>query len=521
MFFLFLVVTWASANAGPCVERSFGHSSHVCVCNSTYCDEYQPIVDPGFGGNSILHVVSDRPKGRRFAETTLDWVGGEETVGVNVFINSSTKYQSILGFGGAFTDAAGINIAKLSPEAQLNLIRSYYSPTGLEYNVGRINMGGCDFSDRPYTYVDTEGDVNLDTFSLTHDDLDFKIPYVLMAKEVSEQKISMFASPWSAPAWMKSNNAINGEGYLLEEYYEAWANYFIKFLDAYKAEGVEFWGLTAQNEPMDGSIPDFTFNCMGWNASTQTDWISEHLGPALHASGYESIKLMALDDQRPFLRAWAETIMANPKSAEYVSGWAVHWYVDFLGFQDTMDQTNALFPDKFIFYTEACAGANPWDLQKVVLGSWERGQEYINDIIENLNHWSVGWTDWNLALDMSGGPNWANNFVDAPIIVNPETDEFYKNPMWYALGHFSKFMPEGSTRIGVDITGYDSERVQMVGVERPDGAKVLVITNRHLEGSVNIRIHDGDLASGIISIGPESVHTLVWTPEQAPSIVVV
>jgi len=219
---------------------------------------------------------------------------------------------------------------------------------------------------------------------------------------------------------------------------------------------------------------------------------------------------MAMDDQRPFLQAWAETVMANPKAAEYVSGWAVHWYTDFLGLADTMDRTNAEFPDKFILYTEACTGSYPWDLQKVLLGSWERGQEYVNNIIENLNHWSTGWTDWNLALSMSGGPNWANNFVDAPIIVNPEKDEFYKNPMYYGLGHFSKFIPEGSVRIGLNITGYDRERIQMVGLERPDGSIVLVVANRHLESTVYMRIQDQAKESETLVIGPESVHTLVW-----------
>ena len=496
-----------SVTAGPCAEQDFGHSSFVCVCNITYCDEYVP-TDVGEG--NILHVESDRPNGNRFAESLVAWETNEDTVGVQVEMDRSFQGQRILGFGGAFTDAAGINIALLSEEVQEQLIKAYYSPVGLEYNVGRVNMGGCDFSDRPYTYCDQPGDVTLSTFNLTHDDLQYKIPYIQMAKQFSDKEIRMFASPWSAPAWMKSNNAINGRGYLLEEYYESWANYFVKFLQSYSAEGVEMWGLTAQNEPLDGDIPDFSFNCMGWNASTQTDWIADHLGPALHAAGFGDVKLMALDDQRPFLQVWAQTVMANPRAAEYVSGWAVHWYTDFLGFADTMDRTNAEFPDKFIFYTEACTGSNPWDFQKVLLGSWERGQEYINNIIENLNHWSVGWTDWNLALSMSGGPNWANNFVDAPIIVNPEKNEFYKNPMYYGLGHFSKFIPDGSVRIGLNITGYDSDRIQMVGLERPDGATVLVVTNRHLSSSVKMRLVDETKVSQTIVIGPESVHTLVW-----------
>jgi len=320
----------------------------------------------------------------------------------------------------------------------------------------------------------------------------------------------MYGSPWSAPAWMKSNNALNGEGYLLPEYYQAWANYYVKFLDAYKEEGLSMWGLTAQNEPLDGNIPGFTFNCMGWNASSQATWIGQHLGPSLAAGGYEDIKVMAFDDQRPLLYGWANEIMEDTDAAKYVDGWAVHWYVDFLGGPGVLDSVHEKFPDKFILFSEACTGSYPWELQKVLLGSWERGQEYINDIITNLNHWSTGWTDWNLALDMNGGPNWANNFVDAPIIVNAENDEFYKNPMYYGLAHFSKFLPEGSFRIKHEMTGYDSDRIKSVAFERPDGALVLIVTNEHLEQMVRIRISTGAEGSQVISIGPQSVHSFVW-----------
>ena len=156
------------------------------------------------------------------------------------------------------------------------------------------------------------------------------------------------------------------------------------------------WGLTAQNEPIDGNIPEFGFNCMGWNASTQATWIGLHLGPTLDENGYDHLKLMAFDDQRPLLFGWSNEIMEDELASQYVDGWAVHWYTDFLGLPGVLDYVHEQYPEKFILFTEACTGANPWDLQKVLLGSWERGQEYINDILTNLNHWSTGWTDWNL-----------------------------------------------------------------------------------------------------------------------------
>ena len=163
-----------------------------------------------------------------------------------------------------------------------------------------------------------------------------------------------------------------------------------------KENGVNLWGLTAQNEPIDGNIPEFGFNCMGWNASTQATWIGQHLGPTLDNNGFDNLQLMAFDDQRPLLFGWSQEIMEDELASQYVDGWAVHWYTDFLGLPGVLDYVHDQYPDKFILFTEACTGANPWDLQKVLLGSWERGQEYINDILTNLNHWSTGWTDWNL-----------------------------------------------------------------------------------------------------------------------------
>ena len=291
--------------------------------------------------------------------------------------------------------------------------------------------------------------------------------------------LKMFASPWTAPAWMKSNNNLIGEGYLLPEYYQAWANYFVKFLKSYEAEGVPFWGLTAQNEPVDGKIPDFTFNCMGWNSTTQREWIVNNLGPTLEKEGFSDIKLMILDDQRPLAPKWAREVFADERAMKYVSGIGVHWYADDGGLAFALDQCHDEFPDKFILYTEACNGDRPWDTEKVMLGDWNRGERYLHNIIENLNHWAVGWTDWNLALDMQGGPNWALNYVDAPIIVDPENGKFYKQPMYYALGHISRFLVPGSIRIGLQK---NTNSLEAVAVEIPYGPdyKILatVILNR-------------------------------------------
>ena len=274
---------------------------------------------------------------------------------------------------------------------------------------------------------------------------------------------------------MKSNNDYIGEGYLLPEYYQAWANYFVKFLDAYKAQGIDHWGLTAQNEPVDGMVPGFTFNCMGWNASTQRQWIVENLGPSLEAAGYSDVKLMIHDDQRPLVPKWAREVFSDERALKYVAGIGIHWYADeIVTVPFALDQAHEEYPDKFLLYTEACTGEEVTS-SGIILGDWTGGERYLHNIIEDLNHWVVGWTDWNLVLDMQGGPNWAGNFVDAPIISNPTEGIFYKQPKYFALAHITRFMPPGSIRIGLEQS---DNAVQAVAVLRPDNAIAVVLLNK-------------------------------------------
>ena len=153
----------------------------------------------------------------------------------------------------------------------------------------------------------------------------------------------------------------------------------------------------------------------------------------------------------------------------------MHWYADeIVNLPFALDQAHEEFPDKFILYTEACTGDGVTD-KGVRLGDWNRGERYLNNIIEDLNHWVVGWTDWNLVLDMYGGPNWVGNFVDAPIISNPEEGKFYKQPKYFALAHITRFVPPGSVRI--DLT-HKLNAFQGLAVQRPDSSIAVVLMNK-------------------------------------------
>jgi len=221
--------------------------------------------------------------------------------------------------------------------------------------------------------------------------------------------------------------------------------------------------LTAQNEPTTGYLYDFNWQTQGFTPQMQRDFIKNNLGPALHANGFVNVTIMILDDQRFMLPSWARTVLQDQEARKYISHIAVHYYVDQFTPASVLDATHNEFPNVPLFGTEACIeGVGSFDPKRkpVLLGSWERAENYANDIIQDLNHWFVGWVDWNLALDLNGGPNWAKNFVDSPIIVNATSGEFYKQPLFYALGHFSKFLPVNSFRIGLK-SNLKSAKVQM------------------------------------------------------------
>ncbi|XP_076356538.1 lysosomal acid glucosylceramidase-like [Tachypleus tridentatus] len=497
----------------PCYSRDYGHGSIVCVCNSTYCDTFRPQLKPT---PAILTVYESNKEGKRFFETTMKFTYGSNLSGqyeTVVVVNKSQKFQEVLGFGGAFTDAAGINIVSLPKEMQDMLISSYYSVDGLEYSIGRVPIASCDFSTHDYSYDDIPGDFNLTYFQLTKEDHLYKIPFIQKAMEISSFQILFFGSPWSSPAWMKTNENMTGKGTLKGEvggkYYETWANYFVRFLKAYAAYNIMFWGITAENEPLNGFRENFPFQCLGFTPESQRDFIKFHLGPTLEKAGFgpDKLKLMIMDDQRPLLPKWAEKVLQDPVAAKYVSGIGFHWYMNSVAPAKLLDITHKMFPSKFILATEACEGSFPWQINKVILGSWERAESYAHDIIQDLLHWSVGWVDWNLALDLGGGPNWVNNFVDSPIIVNATAKEFYKQPMYYVLGHFSKFIPRGSYRIGVSQIG--SSGLEVAAFMTVNRTLVLVVVNRNAN-PVNLMIMDPELGHVVNTVSSHSIQTYIW-----------
>lgn len=500
-------VILSTGNDG-CVSRNFGHDSVVCECNSTYCDSVGGVTLPPVGQySSYLSSMAGSRLEAAQGQVQVNSTGA----GLRLTIVPYQKYQKIRGFGGAMTDAAAINILSLSAGAQEQLLRQYFSKEGIGYSVVRVPMASCDFSTRLYTYADSPGDYSLDNFTLSSEDINMKIPLLQRAQALSPRPLSLLASAWSAPAWMKTNGALIGKGSLKGQpggkEHKTWAQYYIRFFEEYAKYNLTFWALTTGNEPSAGKMTNYSFQALGFTPEEQRDWVALDLGPALQASSYPHTHILILDDNRLLLPHWAKVVLSDVHAGRYIHGVAVHWYLDSLvPAEISLGVTHHLYPEYYLFGTEACAGWNPLD-RGVKLGSWDRAEQYAHDIIEDLNHYVVGWTDWNLALDQTGGPNWVKNLVDSPVIVDANRDVFYKQPSFYSMAHFSKFLWEGSQRVGVSASG--ETNLEFSAFIRPDGSVVLIILNR---SSSVIQFEVWDPAVGYIpSTAPaHSLLTLAW-----------
>lgn len=197
-------------------------------------------------------------------------------------------------------------------------------------------------------------------------------------------KLKFFATSWSAPAWMKTNNNLRGFlGRLKKNNYQLYAEYLVKFLESYQDQGLPIWGISTGNEPTSALIPYPTINTMYWTPKDVTKWIINNLGPTIEKSNSNETIILALDDQRYLLPDWVDEMYENNNSIDkYLSGIAVHWYGDSSSNVNVIDQTHEKYSNKFILMTEACSADLSSTTSKVKLGSWERGEAYIKSIIE-------------------------------------------------------------------------------------------------------------------------------------------
>jgi len=403
------------------------------------------------------------------------------------------KFQTITGFGGAFTESSAYLLNQLGKENRKKIIDAYFSKDGANYSLTRTHMNSCDFSLSNYSYTPVEGDKQLEHFTIKEDQDDL-IPMIKDAMAASEDGFKIFGSPWTAAPWMKDNNKWVG-GKLLPEYYDTWALFFSKYVDAYKAEGIDIWGFTVENEPLGNGN---NWESMHFTAEEQNDFVMNHLGPKLEADGKGDLKILGYDQNRDHLKDWVDTMYKNEQTSKYYDGTAIHWYASTYDWMpETLQYAHKKAPNKHLIQAEACVDSEipkwqddkwywskeatdwGWDWapeeQKYLHPKYAPVNRYARDIIGCLNNWVDGWVDWNMVLDTKGGPNWFKNWCVAPVIVDPEKDEVYFTPLYYTMAHFSKYIRPGAEVIGFENTDKD---LMVTAAKNPDGSIAVVVFNQ-------------------------------------------
>jgi len=418
---------------------------------------------------------------------------------IDIVIDPQKEFQEFVGIGAALTDASAATFYKLTEENQELFLEAYYDvEKGIGYSLARTIIHSCDFSKASYTYV-KEGDKELKTFSIAPDKA-YRIPFTKKAIEAAGGKLTMYASPWSPPAFMKTNNNMLRGGKLKKEFYQPWANYYAKFIRAYEKEGIPIWGLSIQNEPM--AVQRWE-SCI-YTAEEERDFLKNYLGPTLEKEGLGDKNIIVWDHNRDLLFQRASTILNDPEAAKYVWGTGFHWYEDWKDDNPMFENVASVkeaYPDKKLIFTEGCNEG--YDLERLENEDPSLAERYGKAMIKDFNNGTVAWTDWNILLDETGGPNHVGNLCFAPVHGNTQTGELTFTNSFYYIGHFSKFIRPGAKRIS-SVTSSNS--IISTAFKNKNNSIAIIAMNtsdKTLDYTITI-----NLKTAKLKIPPHSIQTI-------------
>lgn len=529
----------------------------------------------GFTLSTTLEIINTSAAGDKLAiQENVPFSRGN-AAGIVLKVFPDSLKQVIDGIGSSFTESSAFVLAHLTPEQRHEVMQRIYSDKGANFSLTRTHIGSCDFSvEGKYSYADTPGDKQLKGFSIAADKAGFDpqrypgikdasydlLPMIKEALAIksrqSDQELRIISSAWTAPAWMKDietwyipgspeNNWQGTGGALKPEYESVYADYLIKYLDAYQAEGIPIWGLTPVNEPHGNNGQ---WESMNFSAEGQNDFIKHYLGPKLKQSGHANKKLLIYDQNRDGLEHWTDVIYADPETRPYLYGAAVHWYESTnLVYEDVFERVHARYPDLAIMHTEGCID----DLGKDAPGGvtdpiafkekdwfdndtfwWNKTatdwaysvtwqgvnvadhpiytpvHRYARNIIVSLNHWMSGWIDWNVVLDKNGGPNHVGNFCGAPIMIDTTRQHVYYTPVYYVLSQLSRTIRPGDRAVKIKLhkDSLNPDDLHACATLSDDGLLSVQLLNTTWE-PIDYKLQIGDYYASI-RISANSVQTV-------------
>jgi glucosylceramidase len=367
-------------------------------------------------------------------------------------------------------------------------------------------MNSCDFSLGNWACVE-KADIKLATFSMERTDK-YITPLLQQAQASLGSGLKLMVSPWSPPGWMKDNGEMNQGGKLLKKYYPLWAEYFVRFIDELKKRGIDTWLVSVQNEPAARQ----SWDSCEYTGVEEGEFAAMHLGPVLEkqaGAGGKQIKILVWDHNRDFVWERFSESLSVKDADKYIDGAAFHWYS---GDQyDNLAKVAKAFPNKTLLFTEGCVEGGPR------LGAWFTGERYAHNIINDLNNGCTGWIDWNIALDMQGGPNHVGNCCDAPLLVDTESGELHFQSSYYYMGHFSRFIKPQAQRIELAISPYRTpatadglmgNMMEYCAFKNNDGSLALVALNRTEADMVYEIVYAGETV--VVGCPPRGIQTLIF-----------
>lgn len=410
---------------------------------------------------------------------------------VNVY--PSFRRQSIEGFGGAFTEAATYTFSRLPQKEQEEILEAYFGESGLHYNMGRCHIHSCDFALGNYTYV-KENDETLESFDIAHD-RDNMIPMIKRAMEKAQDDLIILSSPWSPPAYMKTNGEMNHGGKLKEEYRRLWAEYVAKYVQAYRAEGIPVRYITVQNEPEAVQTWD---SCV-YTAKEEGAFVRDYLADALKRVGLDDLGIFIWDHNKEAAFERADATLSDSDTAACVTGVAVHWYTG--DHFDALRLIREKYPEKRLFFTEGCVEYSRF----ADSGEVQKAEMYAHDMIGNLKAGVEALLDWNLLLDEKGGPNHVGNFCAAPVMCDVSAGTVEKRLSYYYIGHLSRFIKRGARLIAT--TAY-TDKVETAAFLNPDGERSVVLLNK-TEEEVEVTLRENGTGTRLI-LPAHTIATVVY-----------
>jgi glucosylceramidase len=405
-------------------------------------------------------------------------------------VNANRTFQEMDGFGFTLTGGSAFHINNMSPEKRKQLLTELFAfdkeNIGISYL--RISLGASDLDAEVFSYNDLpkgETDVNMERFSLDPD-RKFLIP-VLKEILTINPEIKIMASPWSPPTWMKTNNATKG-GSLKPEYYDAYAKYFVKYVQEMQKEGIRIDAITVQNEPLHpGNNPSLLMP-----ATEQAEFIKRSLGPAFKAAGVKT--KIIIYDHNADKPEYPILVLNDPEAKKYIDGSAFHLYG---GVIENVSKVHEAHPDKNLYFTEQWIGAPgnfngdlQWHIKNLIIGA--------------SRNWCKTVLEWNLAADPNQKPHTPGGCDRCLGAVTIDGDLVTRNPAYYIVAHAAKFVRPGSVRIDSNIP----ESLPNVAFKTPNGKIVVVVLNDSgSEKKFNIKIGNEAITTSLTS---GSVGTYIW-----------